>query len=475
MDFSAYTSVIEFVFQVLVVAVPSWLFWRNRQDLRNLRAWKDAATSCGLHVVEMGPPLRARAGPVEVRIDASGSRDQNTHVTIVVPRPPDFHKVRIRPEATHPYQYQWVPEIEVGDAEFDRAFCIEGPARLVLALLDARTRYLLLYLNAESRPEISLGELRVMTSPRKLFDILPCLLKVGQRLAQPMDVLRRLAENANLDPEAGVRLQNLLLLVHEHPGNPVTGEALRAACSDVSPQVRLRAAKELGAEGRDILLEFAESEDDDAFSAGAVSILDRELPFERVRAILIHALRRHRRLTARACLEALGRSGATRAVDTLAKVMAREKGELAVAAAQALGSTGSPAAEPVLILALQHDKPDLRVAAANALGRVGSTAAVLPLKEAAESAVRDPELFRATRQAIAEIQSRLPGASPGQLSLAGAEAGQLSLAQADAGQLSLAQEAGQGSLTEVESNLPFAAEPEPGRLPTEPTRNRASG
>jgi hypothetical protein len=67
---------------------------------------------------------------------------------------------------------------------------------------------------------------------------------------------------------------------------------------------------------------------------------------------------------------------------------------------------------------------------------------VLPLKETAERFESDPDLSRATRQAIAEIQSRLPGASPGQLSLAGAEVGQLSLAQGDAGQLSLVNDPG---------------------------------
>lgn len=40
-------------------------------------------------------------------------------------------------------------------------------------------------------------------------------------------------------------------------------------------------------------------------------------------------------------------------------------------------------------------------------------------------------------QSIAEIQSRLSDASPGQLSLAGAEEGQLSLAVDPAGQLSI--------------------------------------
>ncbi|HVR97938.1 MAG TPA: hypothetical protein VMW27_15070 [Thermoanaerobaculia bacterium] len=49
-----------------------------------------------------------------------------------------------------------------------------------------------------------------------------------------------------------------------------------------------------------------------------------------------------------------------------------------------------------------------------------------------EGSARDSDLHRATRQAIAEIQARLPSASPGQLSIAGDEAGQLSIAPAEA-------------------------------------------
>jgi hypothetical protein len=70
-----------------------------------------------------------------------------------------------------------------------------------------------------------------------------------------------------------------------------------------------------------------------------------------------------------------------------------------------------------------------------ALGRVGTSAAVGPLREAEEG---DAEMRRAARQAIAEIQSRLAGAAPGQLSLAGGEAGALSLAEDERGRLSLA-------------------------------------
>jgi hypothetical protein len=229
-----------------------------------------------------------------------------------------------------------------------------------------------------------------------------------------------------------VRLHNLLVLIRELPKDPRTAWALRQACSDPVLEIRLRAARELGAEGRGVLLDLANDLKDDAVSAVAVSALDRELPFDRTAAILRRALIRRRTRTACACLESLGRRGAV-AVGVLAEALERREGEVAVAAARALGATGSPAAEPPLLLALASGREDLRLAAVNALGRVGSAASVLPLKEAAERF----DLRRPTRQAIAEIQSRFQGASPGQLSLAQTETGQLSLASDPAGQLSL--------------------------------------
>ena len=271
----------------------------------------------------------------------------------------------------------WAREIEVGDEPFDRAFYIVGPTCLLSALLDAKTRQLLLSVNAESRFEIVHGELRAEMVDKQVADLLPLLVDIGRRFALPLKVAQRMAENAQKDPEAGVRLQNLLLLVHDHPGYPETTEALRTACSDASPQIRLRAAKELGAEGRDVLVELAENTVDDAVSAQAVSILAGELSGERTRAILVQALRRRRIQTASACLEALGRSTAAEDVDTLVKVLTREKSELAAVAATALGTTGNPAAEPPLIHALQAEQADLQAAAANALARVGTTAAVL--------------------------------------------------------------------------------------------------
>ena len=322
-------------------------------------------------------------------------------------------------------------------------------ARLVFALLDAKTRNLLIHASGviSNRIEIFDGELVAEMADRHLSRILPLLFRIGEWFTRPVDVGQRLVQNATRDPEAGVRLKNLLLLAREQPGDPETRKVLQAACSDPSPEVRLRAGRALGVEGLPVLVKITEDLEDDAVSAEAVSMLDRELPSERIQDILRHALDSHCPQTALACMNVLGRHGDVSAVGVLVKVMENEQEKLAVSAAQILETIGSPEAEGPLILALQRDQPALRVAAANALARAGSPAAVLPLKEAAERFSRDPDLGQAARQAIAEIQLRLPGATPGQLSLAGAEAGQFSLAQADAGQLSLSTDsAGQLSL-----------------------------
>ncbi len=267
-----------------------------------------------------------------------------------------------------------------------------------------------------------------------------------ERFAEPLDVKSRLLHNARRHPKPAVRLYNLLALIREYPDDPDTLKVLRGACIDPISKVRVRAAIELGDEARGVLLRIAEISSDDASCALAVSHLGSTLPLERARDILARALRKGFFQMARACLEVLSKSPDPEAFQVLTEVLAREKGELAAAAARTLGATGSPAAEPPLLLALQREETDLRVAAANALGRIGSAVAVLPLREAAESA-DDPDLLQAACQAIAEIQSRIEGAAPGQLSLAEDEAGQLSLAEFQAGQLSLATDpAGQLSL-----------------------------
>jgi hypothetical protein len=420
---------------------------------RRLRIWNEAVTSCGMSVEETSrASLKARAGEVEVQIESF--TESRVRIVSFVPWPLGPLGVRIYHELRVPS----AREIEIGDEPFDSTFSVEGSRRLVCALLDAEVRRLLLSIKTECQPcqlTISDGRLQAELPDHQIRFILPVLLDLRQRLVRSQDVTQRLVDNALRDPVAGVRLQNLMLLVRELRADPKTIEVLRTACSDASPQVRLWAAMELGAEGLGAVIALAESLEDDACCARAVSALGPALPIERTRNLLVSALRRRCIVTAGACLKALGRDGGAADVGVLAKVLAREGGELAAVAAAALGSIGCTAAEPPLILALKREETEVRTEAASALGRVGSVPAVLPLKEAAERFSDDLVFGRAARQAIAEIHSRLPGASPGQLSLAGAEVGQLSLAQAAAGQLSLA--------TDSAGQLSFPSR-EPGQL-----------
>jgi HEAT repeat protein len=438
---------------------------RDIPPASRLQIWHGAATACGLSLVESPNPwvwrlkLETGADPIEARFEGINS---GTRAVVVIPGPPGFGGVEIRRQEGEP----GADEFEIGDEVFDGAFSLTGPARLLCVLLDAEARRLLRRVDAKSQVEIVRGEIRAEMIDVEVPFILPFLLDLARRFAQKVDIVQCLVDNAQRDPEAGVRLSNLLFLVRECAWSPRTVEALRTACKDPSPRVRLRAAIELGPEGRGVLLELAESTEDEC-AAQAIRALGRELPIESATTILGHALNGHRIQTACACLEVLGGSG-TAGVDALAAALAREERAVAIAAAQALGMTASAAAEPPLIQALHRNLPDLRVAAARALGRVGSATAVLPLKEAAEpfpsDSWLDPDLRRAAYQAIAEIQSRLTGATPGQLSLTGAETGQLSLAQTE-GQLSLATDwAGQLSLhSEEAGRLSLSGEEEGGK------------
>ena len=72
----------------------------------------------------------------------------------------------------------------------------------------------------------------------------------------------------------------------------------------------------------------------------------------------------------------------------------------------------------------------------------GRSASSIESKNCTNATPCDASLRRPARQAIAEIQARLGGAAPGQLSLAGAEAGQLAMVEDDeAGRLSLSDDA----------------------------------
>jgi HEAT repeat protein len=352
-------------------------------------------------------------------------------------------------------------EIELGDPVFDRLAYIHGSPRVVHAVLDGETRRLVGELidgriptgesgePLKARVAVSDGALRAEIQERafqpggeRLPGALRTLLEAARRLVLPDDLPARLAENVRTDPLAKVRLSNLLTLTREYPDYEATKTALRAACRDEDDEVRLRAALALGDEGHEVLRQIATSTDvADGRSAGAVSALKEHLTREETKAILESALAARRRATARAAVEALGRVGGSEVIESLGAALEAEDDKLVVAAADALGATGDAAAETPLIAALDRDGPTVWPAIAAALGLVGTAAAVAPLRTMASRFPFDLGLRRASRQAIAEIQSRLTGATPGQLALADGDAGQLSLAEEGLeGQVSLAGE-----------------------------------
>ena len=108
----------------------------------------------------------------------------------------------------------------------------------------------------------------------------------------------------------------------------------------------------------------------------------------------------------------------------------------------------------------EHDDRQVAAAAARALGKAGTVAAVPRCARLPKRAAR---CGSAARQAIAEIQARLAGAEPGQLTLAGGEAGALSLADAEPGRLSLADAPGEHLPPSDAEGEPEEATPKPKR------------
>jgi hypothetical protein len=439
------------------------------------RGWREAARAASLTDVEetetLGVPrqLTGLASGLRVRLEGyrRGKYERGTRVTIgPLGHGPYGFALRREGLGTAFEKAVGETEIEIGDRHFDDEFYVQGAAPLARALLDAETRRRLGMLFrgelgvetrrvrvalAGDRLQVELRERSFANNGENLRVILPKVLAVARRLVAPADVPARLTSNLGEEPDPRVRLACLQTLVREFPDSSATRAALLAARSDASDEVRLRAAMALGAEGRPTLLSLASDETTlDACAGRAVGALGEHLEPSRAAEILDRARQSRRVATAAACLEALGRRGGGDFVARLSTVLHEETADLAAIAAAALGETGLEAAEAPLVAALACVSTPVRIAAARALGRVGGVSAVPPLREAGEQA-RDRDLGRAVRQSIAEIQSRLKGAAPGQLSLSEGLAGdgRLSLADDDA--------TGRVSLADDEEAAPVAA------------------
>jgi hypothetical protein len=304
-------------------------------------------------------------------------------------------------------------DVEIGHLGFDRQLWVQGNTDFVRALLDAPTRDAMLHLLRGplrgGQLVVEGGELRaVLPAGESLADAVPLITRVAQRLAARIDVPSELAKNARTDSVSGVRLLCLRTLLREYLNkSSIVNPLVRAATGDEDAEVRLEAATALGPEGEPVLQALvADASVEDGLSARAAKALGNRIPAALARTTLRQELAasssRHRTATAAACAFALGLSGEAQDEDLLLSALPEGRDEV------------------------------LRLWAARALGAVGSANAVPSLAELSGSA----DLRRAGREAIAAIQSRLQGATPGQLSLGTADSGGVSLADDVAGRLS---------------------------------------
>ena len=281
-------------------------------------------------------------------------------------------------------------EVVIGDTGFDSEVYARGPEDVLRALCDARTRSLLRAL-VRLNGVVAGGNVRATTrkAPRNAEPVSAALetaLDTARCLAPPENVVERIAALVRSDPERGVREQCLMYLARAHREHPAVLAVIHEALTMPIPELRVRAAIALGAEGRDALLGLVGSSELDAeCAADGIRALGEALSEARDIEILEEALRLSRRPVVQAVIEALGPRG--------------------------------------------------------------SASAVAPLRAAIESPALDSALRRQAEQAIARIQSRLEGAEAGQVSIADAQAdaGQLSLADSAAGRLSLDQPPGERS------------------------------
>jgi HEAT repeat protein len=456
---------------------PVWVPLLARPSARRRRVWREAARRVGLTKVEESRDnLVGWAGPVHVQIstDPTGQTHE-TQITVGGATIPAGLTVRSE-LSVDSRTHRAVREVEVGDGPFDAVAWVEGAPALAHAVLDRSARRALQAL-CEGRLELPGGTpvraqgrlengiLKIAVSRGvgvdRLAEVLDRASALGRLLASTADVARRVADNLKQERLARVRLASLGALVREYPDDPATREALLEARDDPEPEVRLRAGIALGPEGRDVLRAIAGSKgiDDDTKST-AVAALEADLTADEAAGLLRNAVGARHLATAKACMIALGRRGGPGAVQALASMLADEAEELGGAAARALALTGEAAAESPLLRALAEAPHDARLAAATALGRVGTAAAVAPLREAEES---DAGMRRAARQAIAEIQARLTGAEPGQLSLAESVAGALSLAEGERGNLSVVEKEDRLEAPDAPHSEP-ARTPRPGRV-----------
>ena len=436
-----------------VVASIVLLLVRFRQQAR-MASWQAAVTHAGLTQVEtqdrfIGAAVTARDGDLVVRLETyrRGKHENGTRLTIrSLSRSSGSLTVRGEGLATAlDKRLLGARESEIGEESFDRECFVQGPPALAMATLTEPLRRDVARLVHGSllssdgswiavRGSLSDGVLKV--DLRERFFAAPTRAARARRRAAsarglnpPADVATRLVENLGQEPIPGCgrgwskRWRASTRPTRRRPRPCATRAATRTTkCGCERPSPRRSKA------------------------GGRCSTWCRAS--ERPTACGA----RHRGARARPSLDL--------AEATLRRALDGNEPHTARACIETLQELRPPRAESLLLEALDLADEAVSVAAARALRSCGGVRAVARLLEVARDGASS-ELRQAARQAVGAIQSRLPGAAPGQLALADGGSGGLSLAdETPAGQLSLIDAPG----AESAAAEPQAAE----RSPDEP-------
>jgi len=391
-------------------------------------AWFDAFRQANIELSATPGPGRHLEGTRDpLRVSVARESSGGTWTTVVRILGP-FDQL----SATSRFQYgAEVRPVLTGDPEVDRSVLLYGDERVIRALCDPATRRAL-------RSVIDMG-VKIENSQvvwhctwdLELKRRLAQLVDFSERLVPPRDLAQRIADNIVHESLASVRALNVATLVkHFEPW--ATRSAVLAALNDLSEKVRLEAAIALGEEGHRCLLVIALSQvAEQADVLRAIAQLGDGFTPRHARWALRRAMSSQRLTTVKVCLEQLVRADDARSVSAVRAALSSERDAVALAASRALKDGATTQFEGTLIEALTHRLVDVQRDAVVTLGRVGTVESVAPLVDWVAHHALDRFVRADAPRAIAAIQSRLPGASPGQLSIAGAEAGQVSLAAED--------------------------------------------
>jgi len=420
--------------------------------------WRRRAEQCGLAGIEVPSHLpflgfvSGRRGRHGLRIDRFHQGKSNRGIRVVIDGLSDAVALQGEGFGTAIEKTLGSREIEIGDAPFDQGLFLRGEQATLRALFDAETRRLAVDVFAgrvrmepfaprrvQMSVRVAYGSLRAEFPDRRgpqeepLADTLQALLALAERLAPVERLEERLAGIARNDPVSRVRGHALATLERDCASAQATREALVAALGDTDPEVRLFAALTQKEAGRPVLEELATaSEAADWCSARAIEGLADRLTLDVGRRALEAARSGSKEKTALVVLLPLARVGG---VDVVMRALGHPSHAVAAAAARALGAVNARAAEEPLIEALARESDEVRMAAAHALGVVGGTGAVLPLKELEQRGPRGVD--KVAREAVASIQARLTGATPGQLALADGASGHVTLSEDPSGRITL--------------------------------------